>query len=77
MDKYSDKTFASHIDGLARGYKIVHLTDLVGGSLLAKLWGTWMDYTVKSTLSEGLHAGKQIKFQQFIDDAWESWVKSS
>jgi hypothetical protein len=72
--KYSDKTFVSHMNGIAQELNIGSLQERVDKNQQARLWSAFVRYTGLQTKAEGTHGGKDIAFAQFADSAWQIYT---
>ena len=72
--KYSaKKDFCSHIIGIAKAHHINDFDQTIDHLTLPKIVTSYEQYTHKRYGGERLHAGKTIKFSQFVKSAFEHY----
>ncbi len=71
LEKYPNKTFAAHMDGIAKKFKIAGMDSTITKNDAPKIAQAYKDYTHKDYKGENLHGGKTIKFAEFVKSAYE------
>ncbi len=71
--KFTDKTFQSHMIGIAKKHGITTGADEIDKKTYPKIVKSYEDYTGQRYGGENLHAGSTITFMQFVKSAAEHY----